>query len=278
MTGDQKINTLKKIHSGKVRDIYEYDQKKLLIVSSDRISAFDFVFEEEVLGKGSLLNKMSIFWFKKLKSIIKNHYLDIKPDFDQKIIEKSMIVEKTKVLPIEAIIRGHIAGSAWEEFEKTGNILGNEARSDMRKYDKLDEPIFTPTTKSEKDENISIEVMRNTIGSELSEKVIDASYKLYASAYEFAESKGLIIADTKFEFGIDDDGKLTLIDEIFTPDCSRFLKTSTIDGENSETFDKQFFRDFLIKNNWNQSQIKIPDNIKSQIIERYRLAYEIITN
>ena len=278
MIGDQKINTLKKIHSGKVRDIYEYDQKKLLIVSSDRISAFDFVFEEEVLGKGSLLNKMSIFWFKKLKSIIKNHYLDIKPDFDQKIIEKSMIVEKTKVLPIEAIIRGHIAGSAWEEFEKTGNILGNEARSDMRKYDKLDEPIFTPTTKSEKDENISIDVMRNTIGSELSEKVIDTSYKLYASAYEFAKSKGLIIADTKFEFGIDDDGKLTLIDEIFTPDCSRFLKTSTIDGENSETFDKQFFRDFLIKNNWNQSQIKIPDNIKSQIIERYRLAYEIITN
>ena len=194
---DLNVDSYKKLYSGKIRDVYEYDQEHLLIVTTDRISAFDYVFEEEVLGKGSLLNKMSIFWFKLTNGIIKNHYIDKIPKIDTNLISRSMLVKKTKVLPVEAIVRGHIAGSAWKSYQENGSINGIKITSGLCEYDRLSEPMFTPSTKSNKDENISISEMKDMIGEEVSNKIIKASFDLYNFAYEYSKNRGIIIADTK---------------------------------------------------------------------------------
>mgnify|MGYP001288602398 FL=1 len=274
---DLNVDSYKKLYSGKIRDVYEYDQEHLLIVTTDRISAFDYVFEEEVLGKGSLLNKMSIFWFKLTNGIIKNHYIDKIPKIDSNLISRSMLVKKTKVLPVEAIVRGHIAGSAWKSYQENGSINGIKMISGLCEYDRLSEPMFTPSTKSNKDENISISEMKDMIGEEVSNKIIKASFDLYNFAYEYSKNRGIIIADTKFEFGLNDNEDLILIDEIFTPDCSRFLKLDADGSYDLDAFDKQYFRNYLLANNWNKNQIKIPSDIKMNLMNKYQVAYDLIT-
>ncbi len=274
---DLNVESYKKLYSGKIRDVYEYDQERLLIVTTDRISAFDYVFEEEILGKGSLLNKMSIFWFKLTNGIIENHYIDEIPKIDSNLISRSMLVKKTKVLPVEAIVRGHIAGSAWKSYQEDGSINGIKITSGLCEYDRLSEPMFTPSTKSNKDENISISEMKDMIGEEVSNKIIKASFDLYNFAYEYSKNRGIIVADTKFEFGLNSNEDLILIDEIFTPDCSRFLKLNADGSYDLDAFDKQYFRNYLLANNWNKNQIKIPSDIKKNLMNKYQVAYDLIT-
>ena len=275
------LNKYSLLFKGKVRNIYNYSNDKLLIYTSDRISAFDYVFEDEIKGKGLLLTKMAKFWFKKTSNIITNHISEELIDLPSHIKDSCMLVKKTKVLPIEAIVRGHIAGSAWSTYKSSQKINGLVSKKIYKKYDKFDKPIFTPSTKAEiggKDINISIAEMRKIIGGELTEEIQNMSIKLYDFAYSFAKERGVIIADTKFEFGLDPDNNLILIDEIFTPDCSRFwLYDKKLKELNHEAFDKQFFRDYLIASNWNNEQIMIPDNIKEKIISKYRTAYDLIT-
>ena len=274
---DFNVDSYKKLYSGKIRDVYEYDQQHLLIVTTDRISAFDFVFKEEILGKGSLLNKMSIFWFKLTNGIIKNHYIDKIPEIDSNLISRSMLVEKTEVVPVEAIVRGHITGSAWKSYQERGCINGIKITPGLSEYDRFTEPIFTPSTKSNKDENISISKMKDMLGEDISNKIIKASFDLYNFAYEYSKNRGIIIADTKFEFGLNDNKDLILIDEVFTPDCSRFLKLDVDGSYDLDAFDKQYFRNYLLANNWNKNQIEIPSEIKKNLMNKYQVAYDLIT-
>ncbi|MDB4089770.1 phosphoribosylaminoimidazolesuccinocarboxamide synthase [Gammaproteobacteria bacterium] len=273
------LNKYNLLFKGKVRNIYDYGDDRLLIYTSDRISAFDYVFKDEVPGKGVLLTKMAKFWFNKTNHIIQNHILDEQLDIPENIQKNCMLVTKTKVLPIEAIVRGHLAGSAWSTYESIGKVNNIEMVNSYKKYDKFNEPIFTPSTKAEigdKDENISIEQMQGIIGVNLTEKIQRISIELFKFAYNFAKERGVIIADTKFEFGLDKDNKLVLIDEIFTPDCSRFwlYKNNKIDYK---SFDKQFFRDYLTSIKWNNNQIQLPEDIKNSLLEKYQVAYNLIT-
>ena len=273
------LNKYNLLFKGKVRNIYDYGNDRLLIYTSDRISAFDYVFKDEVPGKGVLLTKMAKFWFNKTNHIIQNHILNEQLDMPENIQKNCMLVTKTKVLPIEAIVRGHLAGSAWSTYESIGKVNNIEMAKSYKKYDKFKEPIFTPSTKAEigdKDENISIEQMQGIIGVDLTEKIQRISVELFKFAYDFAKERGVIIADTKFEFGLDKDNKLVLIDEIFTPDCSRFwlYKNNKIDYN---SFDKQFFRDYLTSIKWNNNQIQLPEDIKHSLLEKYQVAYNLIT-
>ena len=273
------LNKYNLLFKGKVRNIYDYGDDRLLIYTSDRISAFDYVFKDEVPGKGILLTKMAKFWFNKTNHIIQNHILNEQLDMPENIQKNCMLVTKTKVLPIEAIVRGHLAGSAWSTYESIGKVNNIEMAKSYKKYDKFKEPIFTPSTKAEigdKDENISIEQMQGIIGVDLTEKIQRISIELFKFAYNFAKERGVIIADTKFEFGLDKDNKLVLIDEIFTPDCSRFwlYKNNKIDYK---SFDKQFFRDYLTSIKWNNNQIQLPEDIKNSLLEKYQVAYNLIT-
>ena len=273
------LNKHNLLFKGKVRNIYDYGDDRLLIYTSDRISAFDYVFKDEVPGKGILLTKMAKFWFNKTNHIIQNHILDEQLDIPENIQKNCMLVTKTKVLPIEAIVRGHLAGSAWSTYENIGKINNIKMVNSYKKYDKFNEPIFTPSTKAEigdKDENISIKQMQDIIGVDLTEKIQRISVELFKFAYDFAKERGVIIADTKFEFGLDKDNKLVLIDEIFTPDCSRFwlYKNNKIDYN---SFDKQFFRDYLTSIKWNNNQIQLPEDIKNSLLEKYQVAYNLIT-
>ena len=267
---------------GKVRDIYVIDNDKLLIYTSDRISAFDFTFDDPVIDKGIVLTKMAKFWFDKTKHIVKNHLCETPLDLSSKLKERCMVVTKTEVVPIEAIVRGHLAGSAWETYREDKMINGEVTEDKLDKYEKLNKPIFTPSTKADvgdKDINISKAEMDKIIGKELADEISRISLALYDYAYCYALERGVIIADTKFEFGLDKEGKLLLIDEIFTPDCSRFwLYDNELEKINYDAFDKQFFRDYLIKSNWDNEQIQIPDNIKQTILSKYNTAYELITH
>ena len=273
------LNKHNLLFKGKVRNIYDYGDDRLLIYTSDRISAFDYVFKDEVPGKGILLTKMAKFWFNKTNHIIQNHILNDQLDMPENIQKNCMLVTKTKVLPIEAIVRGHLAGSAWSTYKNTGKINNIKMVNSYKKYDKFNEPIFTPSTKAEigdKDENINIKQMQDIIGVDLTEKIQRISIRLFKFAYDFAKERGVIIADTKFEFGLDKDNKLVLIDEIFTPDCSRFwlYKNNKIDYN---SFDKQFFRDYLTSIKWNNNQIQLPEDIKNSLLEKYQIAYNLIT-
>ena len=265
---------------GKVRDIYSLESDKLLIFTSDRISAFDFTFEDHIEGKGAILTEMSKFWFHKTRHIIENHLCTTDLNLSQYLEERCMVVKKTKVLPIEAIVRGYITGSAWKEYSKNNSINDEIINKVYKKNDRLDIPIFTPSTKAmdgEKDVNIDISKMREIIGGELTDKIVKVSLDLYSFAYEYARKKGVIIADTKFEFGLDSNDKLILIDEIFTPDCSRFwLFDHDSQKINHDAFDKQFFRDYLIENEWKNEQINIPEKIKKEIMFKYRTASKLI--
>ena len=254
---------LKLINRGKVRDIYDFGES-LLIVATDRLSAFDVVMNEGIPYKGKVLTQISDFWFEQTKDIIPNHLISYivydfpsscKPYWDS-LSDRSMFVKKTRTLPIECIVRGYLSGSGWTEYQKKKRVCGVQLPDGLVESSKLPEPIFTPTTKEEvgkHDENISFDQMTNIIGKELAEKVRDISLKVYRHGAEVAEKKDIIIADTKMEFGLDEKGKLILIDELLTPDSSRFWpKDKYQEGRGQESYDKQFVRDYLLSINFNK--------------------------
>lgn len=278
---------MKKISSGKVREIYEVDEKSLLIVVSDRISAFDVILPNEVPDKGKILNMISEFWFDYTKDIIKNHVISTKiSDFpiecqNDQYENRSMLVKKLKMVPIECIVRGYITGSGWKSYKENGTVCGIKLPEGLQESQKLNEPIFTPSTKAAEghDENISFEKTCEIIGTDLAQKIKNASIEIYKKCAEYALSRGIIIADTKFEFGLDEDGNLVLGDEVLTPDSSRFwpLDEYTV-GKSQKSFDKQYLRDWLKANSWDASN---PTPIPADVIEvtrnKYIEAYEKLT-
>lgn len=285
------IKSLELINSGKVRDIYRIDDEHLLIVTSDRLSAFDVVLPDPIPGKGHVLTEVSNFWFEFFKNLIPNHIAEtpisdvINSNEELKILEgRATIVKKLKPLPIEAVVRGYIIGSGWEDYKKTGEICGIGLPSGMKQAEKLSEPIFTPATKAnvgDHDENISFDKTKNLIGRELAKKVRDISLKIYNEAVQFTKNKGIIIADTKFEFGLDDNDELILIDELLTPDSSRFWPTESYKiGISPPSFDKQYIRDYLETLDWNKESPapELPIDIIKKTAEKYEEARNKIIN
>lgn len=283
------LSELKLFKRGKVRDVYEVDDN-LLIVATDRISAFDVVLPTPIPYKGEILTQISLFWFDFFKSDVDNHIITANieeyPENIKKyrdVIEyRSVLVKKAKPIPVECIVRGYISGSGWKEYKKTGTICGISLPQGLVESEKLEEPIFTPSTKAElgeHDENISFEKMVSLIGKEISNKLKDLSINIYIKARDYAEKKGIIIADTKFEFGIYDD-KIILIDEILTPDSSRFWpEMSYKPGTSQISLDKQYIRDYLITLNWDKKEFipELPFEVVRNTFLKYKEAYEVLT-
>jgi len=284
---ESNLTSLNFLHRGKVRDIYAVDEDKLLIIQTDRLSAFDLILPTPIPGKGKVLTAMSNFWFKKLEHIIPNHLTNIQPEslvsnneIDQ-VSGRSFVVKKLKPVPIEAIVRGYIAGSSWKDYKKNNKICGITIPTGLEKASKLPSgAIFTPSTKAEigtHDENISFSKVERIIGSALALQIRDIAIALYTEAADFAATNGIIIADTKFEFGQDHAGKLYLIDEALTPDSSRFWKADKYSpGESPPSYDKQIIRDWLEMRNWNK---KPPAPILSNdILTKTSYKYQEILN
>lgn len=280
---------MNKISSGKVRDIYEVDDDKLLIVVSDRISAFDFIMPNVIPDKGILLNKISEFWFNYSSNIIPNHIIstdinDFPKEFQSDEFKgRSMLVKKLKMLPVECIVRGYITGSGWESYVSTSTVCGIKLPSGLQKSQKLETPLFTPSTKADlgdHDENISFEKTCEILGVDLATKIKNSSIEIYSKCAEYALSKGIIIADTKFEFGLDDNNNLVLADEVLTPDSSRFWSLDTYClGKEQDSFDKQYLRNWLKDNGFrNSPPAELPKEVINKTREKYIKAYEIITN
>jgi len=285
------IKSLKLLHSGKVRDMYEIDDQHILIVTTDRLSAFDVVLPTPIPGKGSVLNAVSDFWFDKLSHIVPSHVSNMSleealPDAVERDQVKShaIVVKRLKPLPIEAIVRGYLIGSGWKEYQKQGSVCGIDLPEGLVLAEQLPEAIFTPSTKADvgqHDENINFKQMRDIIGTDLAEQVRDVSLTLYKEAAAFALEKGIIIADTKFEFGLDSDDKLCLIDEVLTPDSSRFWPVSEYQkGMSPPSFDKQIVRDWLETLDWNKQAPgpELPDAIKNKTSEKYHEALNRLTS
>jgi len=281
---------LKLFRSGKVRDVYEFEDS-LLIVASDRISAFDVIMNEPIPGKGEMLSKISMFWFSKTKSIIPNHFIsndvDEYPEVCKKYSEqlrgRSMLVKKCKTLAIECIVRGYITGSGWKEYLKKGTVTGIPLPSGLLEFQQLPEPIFTPSTKAEEghDENISFDKATEIVGKDIAEKVRDFSIALYKFGANYLEQNNLILADTKFEFGLDEEGNLILIDEALTPDSSRFWQKDVYQpGKPPVQFDKQILRNYLLSLDWNQKPPapKLPEEILNRTAEKYKEALNMIVH
>ena len=252
---ESSIQSLPLVARGKVRDIYAVGDDKLLIVTTDRLSAYDVILPTPVPEKGRVLNELANFWFARLASIVPNHLTGIDPESvvapgerDQ-VRGRAMVVKRLKPLPVEAVVRGYLEGSGWKEYSETGKVCGIALPPYLKRASKLPYPIFTPATKAEAghhDENITFEQMAQSIGEELARKVRETAIKLYEAAADYALRRGIIIADTKFEFGVDDDGRLHLIDEALTPDSSRFWPLDTYRvGESPQSFDKQYVRNWL---------------------------------
>ncbi len=280
-----EINSLKLLHSGKVRDMYEVDDKHLLIVTTDRLSAFDVVLPTPVPGKGEVLTVVSEFWFHKLAHIVPNHLSDMSleeaiPDVAERdrVRSRAIVVKRLKPLPIEAIVRGYLIGSGWKEYGKRGSVCGIKLPAGLNLADQLPEAIFTPSTKAsvgDHDENISFEQMCHIIGSDLARQVRDASLALYKEATAYALEKGIIIADTKFEFGLDENGALVQIDESLTPDSSRFWPVDAYQpGLSPPSFDKQYIRDWLETLDWDKQAPgpQVPDEIMAVTSAKYHEA------
>ena len=271
----------KPLFSGKIREIFDYNENMLLIKTSDKISAFDFVFEDEIPSKGKLLTKIAKFWFEKTEHIIKNHILDdstLSKLFPQ-TSESCLLVKKCKPIRIEAIVRGYISGSAYNQYIKNGMVSGIKMKGGLKLNDRLKAPIFTPSTKAEvgdKDENINFDQMVQLVGEDKATYIKNKSLELYEYAHKYALSKGLCLIDTKFEFGYDNHGDIILIDEIFTPDCSRYCLAKDINNQNIDFFDKQFFRNYLKEIEWDETQINIPKEIKNIITSRYKKVYQML--
>ena len=283
------LSSLKLLNRGKVRDIYDIDDENMMIVTTDRLSAFDVIMNEPIPFKGEILTKMANFWFEKFRDLVPNHLTDKNPlDFVNQnevgqIINRSIIVKKLKPIPIEVIVRGYIIGSGWKEYELDRSICGINLPMDLKLAQELPRPIFTPSSKAEIgsiDENISIEACENLIGKEFTNQLSLISLDLYKKAYKFAYNKGIIIADTKFEFGVDNLGVIHIMDEILTPDSSRFWpKESYQLGISPPSFDKQFVRDWLESINWNKSPPPpaLPDDVIQKTSEKYREVFFQLT-
>lgn len=282
---ETSIKSLPLIHRGKVRDIYAVDDDKLLIVQTDRLSAFDVILPTPVPGKGKVLTQLSAFWFEKLKHIIPNHLTGISPqsvvlsEESDQVIDRAFVVKRLKPLPIEAIVRGYIIGSGWKDYQSTGAISGIVLPPGLREAEKLPQgAIFTPSTKAqagEHDENISFEACERILGARVASQVRDIAIALYSEAADYAIQKGVIIADTKFEFGQDLAGNLYLIDEVLTPDSSRFWPVDSYQlGSSPPSFDKQFIRNWLEQLKWDKKPPapSIPTDVLTQTIQRYNEA------
>ena len=274
---------------GKVRDVYDLGDR-LLIVASDRISAFDVVLSPGIPDKGALLTRLSSFWFRRFESVVDNHLLETDAarfpaplDAHRDLLSgRSVLVRKCRVVPFECVARGYLAGSGWKDYRKTGEVCGHKLPAGLREADRLPEAIFTPATKAETghDENVSIETMAKAVGAELTAKLRDLTLEIYRRAAAYAESRGILLADTKFEFGLDDAGKFVWIDEALTPDSSRFWpRASWRPGGSPPSYDKQFLRDWLEKSGWDKSPPApvLPADVVAGTRARYVEAYETLT-
>jgi phosphoribosylaminoimidazole-succinocarboxamide synthase len=279
---ESSLHSLQLLARGKVRDIYRVDAQRLLILASDRMSAFDVVLPDPIPSKGIVLTAISNFWFKQLEGVIPNHLTGVDPTTvltdprDHAVVkQRAVIVHDLKPLPIEAVVRGYLIGSGWKDYCKTGRVSGVTLPPGLELAERLREPIFTPSTKAapgKHDENISLAEAEELIGAELTRKVSDASLQLYARATEYARARGIIIADTKFEFGLDAAGELRVMDEVLTPDSSRFWPADTYKpGSSPQSFDKQYVRDYLETLHWNKTAPG--PRLPAVVIERTRAKY-----
>lgn len=283
------IKSLKLLNRGKVRDIYEVDNDHLLIVTTDRLSAFDVVLTTPIPGKGEVLTAVSNFWFDKLKHLAPNQLTGIAPESvvaeneKDQVTGRALVVKKLKPLPIEAIVRGYLVGSGWKEYQRSSSVCSIPLPAGLREADKLPQPLFTPSTKAEMgahDENISLEKTEELLGKALAAQVSNMAISLYKEAADYAATKGIIIADTKFEFGLDESGKLYLIDEALTPDSSRFWPADQYaPGSNPPSFDKQYVRDWLESTGWNKKPPapELPADVAARTGEKYREALAKLT-
>jgi len=283
------VQSLPLLHQGKVRDIYDINPEKMLIVTTDRISAFDVIMDETIPYKGQVLNQMAKFWFEKIEDIVPNHLTHEKvshfvtEDEALRIENRAVVVKKLTPIPIEAIVRGYLVGSGWKEYQKDQSICDIKLPSGLKLASQLPETIFTPSNKAAvgaHDENISMATCVKLIGQDLTEQISKISLEIYKVAYEIALEKGIMIADTKFEFGTDSSGKLFIMDEVLTPDSSRFWsKDSYQVGTSPHSFDKQFIRDWLESQDWNKTPPppKLPDNIIQKTSQKYLDIFEKLT-
>ncbi|MFK7816920.1 MAG: phosphoribosylaminoimidazolesuccinocarboxamide synthase [Gammaproteobacteria bacterium] len=290
MLFESNLKSLKKVYQGKVRDIYEVDDQHWLIVTSDRLSAFDVILPDPIPKKGMVLTTVSNFWFDRFSNKVENHLSNIKledvihDDQELEILkDRSVIVRKLKALPFEAIVRGYVIGSGWKEYQDTGSICEVALPPNLKQAQQLDSPIFTPSTKAavgDHDENVSFEKIIDLVGKEIAEQVRDLSLDIYKEAAEYALQHGIIIADTKFEFGLNENDQIVLIDEALTPDSSRFWPQDTyVVGQSPKSYDKQYVRDYLETLDWDKQAPgpKIPQEIIDNTSAKYLEACERLT-
>ena len=285
------ISGLERVHQGKVRDIYRVDDDHLLIVATDRISAFDVVLPDPIPGKGEVLTHMSNFWFERTAGVVENHLCERTledvvgdPEERQQISQQAVVVQRVRPLPVEAIVRGYLIGSGWRDYLNSGGVSGIELPTGLRQADRLPQPIYTPSTKADvgdHDENIDFEKTIELLGRDMAERVREVSLRLYGVAVEHALTRGIIIADTKFEFGVSDAGELVLIDEILTPDSSRFWPADEYQvGMSPPSFDKQYVRDYLESVDWDKRPPapSLPDEVIARTAQKYREALRRLTD
>lgn len=287
-TSPHRELSLPLIHQGKVRDIYDIDKNNMLIVASDRLSAFDVIFDQPILDKGKILTSIANYWFDKTEHIIQNHLTgialkDVLPEKESRALEgRAIVVKKLKPLPIEAVVRGYIIGSGWKEYLNLGSVCGISLPSGLKLAEKLESPIYTPSSKAaagEHDTNISFAETEALVGAGLAKQIRDKSFALYSFASEYALNRGIIIADTKFEFGLDSNNQLTLMDEALTPDSSRFWPLSDyFPGQSPKSFDKQIIRDYLETLDWNKAPPapSIPKEIMTKAANKYKDIHRIL--
>ncbi len=287
---ESRIRGLRRIHQGKVRDIYDVDADHLLIVTTDRLSAFDVVLPDPIPHKGEVLTKVSLFWFAKTRSMIANHLSDLRledvvtdPAERAPLVGRSMVVKKLNALPVEAVVRGYLIGSGYKDYLKTGAVCGIALPAGLKMADRLPEPIFTPASKApagQHDENIDFDAIVKLLGRDHAAEVRRTSLAIYRFAAEYARSRDIIIADTKFEFGVDRSGNLLLIDEVLTPDSSRFWPVASYKpGGSPPSFDKQFVRDYLESLNWDKKPPAphLPPDVIARTSENYRRVASLLT-
>ncbi|WP_434107237.1 phosphoribosylaminoimidazolesuccinocarboxamide synthase [Paraburkholderia caffeinilytica] len=286
---ESTLHSLPLLGRGKVRDNYAVGNDQLLIVTTDRLSAFDVIMGEPIPNKGRVLNEMANFWFEKLKHVVPNHLTGVAPesvvaaDEVEQVKGRAVVVKRLEPILVEAVVRGYLAGSGWKDYQATGSVCGVELPPGLQNAQKLPEPIFTPAAKAEMghhDENITYNEMERRIGTELSATIHDISIKLYKEAADYAATRGIIIADTKFEFGLDNHGQLYLMDEALTADSSRFWPADQYQvGTNPPSFDKQFVRDWLETQPWKKEPPapKLPDDVVTKTGEKYQEALERLT-
>ncbi|MXY15306.1 MAG: phosphoribosylaminoimidazolesuccinocarboxamide synthase [Proteobacteria bacterium] len=290
MLTEPGLKSLKKIYQGKVRDIYEVDGRHWLIVASDRISAFDVILPDPIPGKGIVLTTMSNFWFQRFENLVDNHLSEIpleaviKDEQELRALAgRSVVVQKLKALPFEAIVRGYVIGSGWKEYQQTGMICGVPLPENLKLAQALEEPIFTPSTKArvgEHDINVRFEEVVKLVGKDIAERVRDISIQIYRRAAEYAWQRGIIVADTKFEFGLDSQENIVLMDELLTSDSSRFWpRDSYVPGKNPKSLDKQYVRDYLETLDWNKQKPgpRLPKEVIENTSKKYREACEQLT-